>query len=413
MKIPLSDVVYRDDLYPRIQIHQERIRQYAESIEFLPPIEVNQDRILIDGFHRWKAHQMAGAVEIEVTETNTSSDRELRKKAFIQNSTHGIQLTPKEKRTFAIEYIGELSVDEICKLISVSKSSVTAWTAGKRRAMKEERNRKMWEMWLRARNTLDVIGKAIGIDKATVSRDLKKIKGLQNAKIVKMQQGFDPLAYNIWYPQENTQNQTYPGFFPYKFMENVIYYYTDAFDVIYDPFAGGGTTVDVCKEWGRRYYCSDVHIEPGREKDVVEWDVTKGVPKDLPKVNLIFLDPPYWIQGKGKYEDHENNLANMSLERFYETLGNLFEVLYSQLSEGGLVAFVISGTREFKTGKYYDHVLDVVRLLEKRYEYVNRIWLPYPTCVHSGNEDKDAKKKKHMLPLQRELLIYQKGGAGE
>ena len=49
MKILVSDVVFRDDLYPRIKTNPDVVQRYASALEHLPPIEVNQRYELIDG----------------------------------------------------------------------------------------------------------------------------------------------------------------------------------------------------------------------------------------------------------------------------------------------------------------------------------------------------------------------------
>ena len=59
--IPLDDVVLRDDLDPRLgQRDDDLIAQYADIFDALPPIELNQDNELIDGWHRVRAAQQAG-----------------------------------------------------------------------------------------------------------------------------------------------------------------------------------------------------------------------------------------------------------------------------------------------------------------------------------------------------------------
>jgi hypothetical protein len=55
--IPLADIVFREDLYPRIDTSAFKVQEYANDIDNMPPIEINQHRILIDGWHRWTAHK--------------------------------------------------------------------------------------------------------------------------------------------------------------------------------------------------------------------------------------------------------------------------------------------------------------------------------------------------------------------
>jgi ParB-like chromosome segregation protein Spo0J len=100
-KIKTTDLVFRDDLYPRLEPNQAQIQKYSDSIEFLPAIKINQNNILIDGFHRWKAHQLAGVEEISYEVIETESEKELKKLAYQLNSNHGLQLSNDEKRIYA------------------------------------------------------------------------------------------------------------------------------------------------------------------------------------------------------------------------------------------------------------------------------------------------------------------------
>lgn len=78
MKAKTREIVFREDLYPRFNPDHQLIKKYAESIEFLPPIIVDQHYILIDGFHRLKAHETAKVEEIEVEVHEVASEKELK-----------------------------------------------------------------------------------------------------------------------------------------------------------------------------------------------------------------------------------------------------------------------------------------------------------------------------------------------
>jgi len=81
-EIEISQIQFREDLYPRFEANQAAIQKYSNSLEFLPPIKVNQNGILIDGFHRWKAHQMADQQTINAEIVETNSEKELKKLAY-------------------------------------------------------------------------------------------------------------------------------------------------------------------------------------------------------------------------------------------------------------------------------------------------------------------------------------------
>lgn len=73
-EVNVNEVVFREDLYPRIEKNSFTVQKYAEDLEVLPPIELNQRLELIDGWHRWTAHKKAEAKTIKAIITNTSSD---------------------------------------------------------------------------------------------------------------------------------------------------------------------------------------------------------------------------------------------------------------------------------------------------------------------------------------------------
>ena len=60
----VSDIIFREDLYPRINKDPQLVQRYAENIEVLPPIQINQDNILIDGWHRWTAYRKLNSEDI-------------------------------------------------------------------------------------------------------------------------------------------------------------------------------------------------------------------------------------------------------------------------------------------------------------------------------------------------------------
>lgn len=62
--IALDDVVLRDDLDLWLGQRDDVMAQYADMIDALPPIEINQENELIDGWHRVRAAAHAQRTEI-------------------------------------------------------------------------------------------------------------------------------------------------------------------------------------------------------------------------------------------------------------------------------------------------------------------------------------------------------------
>lgn len=89
----VNQVIFRDDLYPRIEPSPATVQKYAEDLDVLPAIEVNQNNELIDGWHRWTAHKKKDAESIKVIVTETKNDAHLLELAIERNAKHGHQLS--------------------------------------------------------------------------------------------------------------------------------------------------------------------------------------------------------------------------------------------------------------------------------------------------------------------------------
>ena len=91
--VSVSDIDFRTDLYPRIDHDPATVSRYAEDLSVLPPIEVNQQNILIDGWHRWTAHRQAGSKTVPVKVTKTESEAEVFELSVVRNAAHGLAMT--------------------------------------------------------------------------------------------------------------------------------------------------------------------------------------------------------------------------------------------------------------------------------------------------------------------------------
>ena len=166
--IKVSEVVYREDLYPRFKPNPSKIQEYAENLELLPPIEVSQHHILIDGYHRWKAYQTAGVDEIPCVITEVKSEQELLMLAVRRNAAHGQQLTQEEKKRYAIRWWDVLPDDEIIETLSISRNTFLRWTRDKRREKEAEQKQRVYDLWMRC-ETQERIAEQVGVPRQTVA----------------------------------------------------------------------------------------------------------------------------------------------------------------------------------------------------------------------------------------------------
>jgi CRISPR/Cas system CSM-associated protein Csm2 small subunit len=400
--IAVTDIVFRQDLYPRFEPDQAAIQRYSDSVEFLPPIQVNQNNILIDGFHRWKAYQVAGKTEIPCEVVETASEKELKRLAYRLNSIHGLQLAPAEKAKYAQEMYGEMTVEELATLLSVDARTVRRWTESQRKAADEERKRRIVELYLRAWNTQETVADIVGVTQPTIANTTDSIR---NGQVSAFYKTFTPLLYNIWNAPKQDNARAHFGAFPEAFMENLLHYHTEPLDVVYDPFGGGGTTVYVCKRMFRRYYVTDRKVTPGREADIRQRDIADGLPDDLPKPAMAFLDPPYWKQAEGQYSKDAADLGNMSLADFNASMQSLLDALAKR--QVPRIAIVIQPTQYKAAWQWTDHVFDFHGMLADRYRIAMRYILPYSTQQYTPQIVDAAKETGHCLCLNRDLVIWE------
>jgi ParB-like chromosome segregation protein Spo0J len=413
----VSDVVFRKDAYPRIETSAVTVQKYAEDLAVLPPIEVNQHNELIDGWHRWTAHKKAGAEKIPATVTKTSSDAHLLELAIQRNASHGLQLSQEDKRDMArkiyhatTERERDEKKKQLAKILSVSERTVRDWLSRIDKDSKELRDKRIFDLWL-ACATQEEIAKEVSLSQPQTAEVIGNIGIGSLAKTDKSSAehttDFTPPLYNIWKQQEKTSGASHFGNSEVRWVDNLLYLYTQPFDAVVDPFGGGGSTIDICKKRFRRYWVSDRKPVPERAHQIRKHDLTAGLPS-LPRwkdVKLVYLDPPYWKQAEGQYSNDPTDLANMPLEKFNESLAGIINGFAKKLSTGAVVALIIQPTQWKSPNKQFiDHVGDMLRAVKLPVDM--RFSCPYESQQCTAQMVEWSKENKKCLVLTRELIVW-------
>ncbi len=134
MKVPIGDITVDYSLQVRESLDSDTVERYQDSWDSLPPVqlyEVDGQRLLVDGFHRYEAALSLGLAEIEATVTSGTLT-EAKEAAILANTKHGKALT-KPERNEAIARLSSLgwSVRRIADEMRVSIGTVSHVLNGK------------------------------------------------------------------------------------------------------------------------------------------------------------------------------------------------------------------------------------------------------------------------------------------
>jgi len=129
----------------------------------------------------------------------------------------------------------------------------------------------------------------------------------------------------------------YAGVTPAFIIYNLVQRYTDPGDLVVDPMAGSGTTLDVCKEEGRK--CIVYDVVPTRP-EIIQNDARK-LPLPDNSVDLVFIDSPYG--DNIRYNEHPANIGHISAEseEFYDELEKVMVESHRVLKPGKVLGWLI------------------------------------------------------------------------
>lgn len=417
-EINVCEVVFREDLYPRIEKNSFTVQKYAEDPEMLPPIELNQHFELIDGWHRWTAHKKMELKTIKAIITNTSSDTDFLELAIERNARHGLQLSSEDKRDLARKiYNGvadkkrDTEKARLAKLLSVSERTVRNWLSSIDKDIKEARDKRILNLWL-ASYSQEEIADAVGISRSQVS---EIVSG--SAKLPKPAEAaanhlvdFEVPLYNVWKFMEKPGGSSRFGYTESTILDNLLHFYTKPFDVVVDPFAGGGSSIDVCKKRFRRYWVSDCTVVPEREHEIRKWDIAKELPS-IPKwqeVTLIYLDSSKWKQAENTSNNNaQADTTKKPLNDFTETFSEFINSISKKLHPGAVIATLIPPTQQWKSS---DKVCT-----DYAAELIKKVKMPINMRFQCLHEEKQctaqmvewAKTNKRPLVISSELIVWQ------
>ena len=421
--LSIDEIIFDDKLYSRGKgIDQGAVIDYSKNIKSMPAIIINQDNVIVNGVHRYKALLKAEQKQADIIKIDVPAE-DVMLAGLLIDLKNGVRHPESDLKRICVKLF-EADPEanrELIEELEIPESTFYDWVKDVRAARQAEIDAQIIYSLLNPFKTQDEIAKEFGYKNNSVISDrktavLSEILSIGNnnkeAEIEPVSDillpyrnfaGSERYLYNIWNLKKGDDTNAYFGHFPIRFMKNLLYYHTDPFDFVYDPFAGGGTTIDACRAMLRKYYVTDRKPIGNRKDEIAKWDIQDGIP-EMPTPALVFLDPPYWVQAEGKYSNDVEDLGNMDLQAF----NNSMQVLLCELIKRRIekIAIVIQPTQYKNDMEWEDHVFVFADILSRKYKIEMRYILPYSTQQYLPQMVDKAKEWKVCLCSHRDLVVW-------
>jgi len=375
----------------------------------LQPLVVTPDYRVVSGHRRHRAAQELGISELPcIIQTYETPDDELRaiveynryrNKTIVERMREAELLEEIERRKAAERQLsgkpsaeGGNTRDIVAAAIGVSGRTYEKMKYVYDRAKTDPTAQRLMERIDRGEASIDGVYKTLRYGETKTWLD------------------FNPKVYTVWSftTTDARYGQPHPGQIHPGIIENVLWFFTREGDLVVDPFAGGGVTIDVCNAWGRRVLAYD--IDP-RRPDIRRNDIRNGYPPECEGANLVFLDPPY---GNMIGEDYSPDGAGAyPLDEYIDFLRDVAVKTQRVLAVGGYAAFIMMT-------QYY-RLPDGIPMLDYPYIWyrffldtgmtpIVRVYNLWPTTIWQPYHVVAARQEKRMLPIVGELVVLQKRG---
>jgi DNA modification methylase len=226
--------------------------------------------------------------------------------------------------------------------------------------------------------------------------------------------------YDVWQFAgcHDLMGDAHPGRIPGELVAHVLYFFTQPGDLVVDPMAGSGTTLDACLLMGRKARSYDIDHRHDRV-DVERHDLSTGWPDTVAKASLVFWDPPYFDKmdsstiGESGYID--GSVSKLSPDDYLSFFAKRFAELHEAVRPGTKLAFLMSDWDPENAKDHGQHpgiflwnYADLLR--DTGWKLVRQIQVPLSTQqVHPDIVNK-FRESRRLARLERYLLIAEASG---
>jgi len=206
------------------------------------------------------------------------------------------------------------------------------------------------------------------------------------------------------YGQGQQGREGFQGATPSYIIWNLLQRYTKPKDLVIDPCAGSGTTLDVARDLGRRALGYD--LKPTR-KDIFRADARK-LPLEDEKADFVFIDPPYSTHIE--YSDDPRCIGKLDAAgpAYFAAMDQVIGEIHRMLRPGKFMALYVSDS--FVKGKPFIPIgFELFGLLRKRFEPADIVSVVrHNKTLEMGNYRKAAEEGNFFLRGFNYLFIMRK-----
>jgi ParB-like chromosome segregation protein Spo0J len=410
-------------LYEKPTAEDQAFRQLLDSVRqngILQPLVIRNDGTILSGHRRHAAALSLGLCQVPVQVKEGEDDRVLlveynryRHKSIseLMREAELIESVVAERAAIAKARPG-MARDE--SLPEESKVGRTDEIVSASIGMKARTFNKAKAVYEAAKTNENAKEKLEKLDRGEMSIDAayKAIRTLLPADESKEKDEIPEFIrfYTSWQFSENDPRFgiPHPGRIPGQISANVIWYFTQPGDLVVDPMAGGGSTLDAAEFLGRRSLGLDV---VPRRPDIQEWDISKGFPEYTKGCDLIFMDPPYWNMKDEGYSDLSS--SRLSLEGFTSWYRDVLHNAAHTVRPGGFVAVIIMSQffrlpEDIKEGYIDWPIFTYNTLVSADMLPWSRICVTQPTSMFGGFDIESAKEGRYLLPNVADVVVMRK-----
>ena len=195
---------------------------------------------------------------------------------------------------------------------------------------------------------------------------------------------------------EEEKHKFYAGATPSYIIWNLLNRYTKEKDLIVDPIAGSGTTIDVSRELNRRVLGYDINPLALKRKDIFKADARK-IPIENEKVDFVFVDPPY--SDHIKYSDEKNCIGKLSAkgEEYYKAMDDCFNEIFRIMKKDRYMALYVSDS--------YKKDYPFMAIGFKLFEILNKYFMPIDIISVVRHNKNLSKGNYHISAIENNYYL--------